>query len=184
MPKLSPQQRLYIRKRTKFEEPDPSEMQGELNIVPFLDITVNLIMFLLMLVAAIAFFAQLEARLPEYGGGGVGKRASDEPKLNLSLTVVESGVVVTGSGGKLSPGCQNTATGRVITVPKKGGEYDWAGLTECVSRVKQEFPDETQVTVNADPIVHYEHVVHAMDAVRDSGEEELFPDVLLSAGVR
>lgn len=184
MAQLTPQQRLYIRKRTKYEEPDPSEMQGELNIIPFLDITVNLIMFLLIMVSAIAFFAQLEARLPQYGGGGVGKRASDEPRLNLNLTVVENGIIVTGSGGKLAPGCKNTSSGRVITVGKKSNEYDWASLTECVAHVKQEFPDETQVTVSADPLIQYEHVVHAMDAVRNQGETELFPDVLLSAGVR
>ena len=47
MAKLTPQQRAYIRRRTKVHDPDPSEIAGELNIVPFLDIVVNLIMFLL-----------------------------------------------------------------------------------------------------------------------------------------
>jgi biopolymer transport protein TolR len=184
MAELTPQQRQYIRKRTKFVELDPSEMQGELNIIPFLDITINLIMFLLIMVSTIAFFAQVEARLPEYGRGGVGSRAPTEPKLNLNLTVVERGVIVTGSGGKLAPGCTNTSTGNVITVPNKGAEYDWAALTECVARVKQEFPGENQVTVSADPLIHFEHVLATMDAVRNQGDDELFPDVLLSAGVR
>jgi biopolymer transport protein TolR len=184
MAELTPQQRQYIRKRSKHVELDPSEMQGELNIIPFLDITINLIMFLLIMVASIAFFAQVEARLPEYGRGGVGRRAPSEPKLNLNLTVVERGVIVTGSGGKLSPGCATTSTGDVITVRSSGGEYDWPALTECVARVKQEFPDETQVTVSADSLIQFEHVIGAMDAVRNQGDEELFPDVLLSAGVR
>lgn len=184
MPEITTQQRLYIRKRTKFEEPDPSEMVGELNIIPFLDITVNLIMFLLMLVAMIAFFAQLEARLPEYGRGGVGRRAAEEPRLNLNLTITENGIIVAGSGGKLAPGCQSTTTGRILTVAKQGGEYDWDALTKCVSTVKQEFPEETQVTISADPVVHYEYLVRTMDSVRAKGDEELFPDVLLSAGVR
>ena len=47
MPNLSPQQRAYIRRRTRVHEPDPSELSSELNIIPFLDIVVNLIMFLL-----------------------------------------------------------------------------------------------------------------------------------------
>lgn len=184
MPQLTPQQRQYIRKRAKFEEPDPSEVAGELNIVPYLDITVNLIMFLLMLVSTIAFFAQVSARLPEYGTGGVGSRASDKPKLNLNLTIVGDGVIVAGSGGKLAPGCENTATGRVVTVPKRGNDYDWSALTDCVARVKKQFPDETQVTVSADPLIQFQYVLNAMDAVRSKGDEELFPDVLLSAGVR
>lgn len=184
MAELTPRQRQYVRKRTKVVELDPSEMQGELNIIPFLDITINLIMFLLIMVTTIAFFAQVEARLPEYGAGGVGRRAPDEPKLNLNLTLVERGVVVTGSGGKLAPGCANTSSGDVVTVPNTGGEYDWPKLTECAARVKQEFPDETQVTVSADPVIHFENVLEAMDAVRNQGDEELFPDVLLSAGIR
>jgi biopolymer transport protein ExbD len=184
MAKLTPAQRQYIRKHTKVEEPDPSEVAGELNIIPFLDITVNLIMFLLMLTTTLAFFAQLEARLPEYSRGGVGKRSSDGESLNLNITITENGVIVTGSGGKLAPGCTNVATGRVVTVPKKGGDYDWEGLTACAAEVKKEFPDETQVTVSGEPLVEFQYVVDAMDAMRADGDEELFPDVMLSAGVR
>ncbi|MEM6960847.1 MAG: biopolymer transporter ExbD [Myxococcota bacterium] len=186
MPKLTSQQRNYIRKRTKFREPDPSEMVGELNIIPFLDITVNLIMFLLIASSTVAFFSQVAAQLPQYRRGGVGSRAANPAEqLNLNVTVTENGVIVAGSGGKLAPGCENTAGGRVLTVPKKSdGSYDWEALTTCVARVKEQFPDETQVTVSADQLVEFQHLVGAMDAIRNQGENELFPDVMLSAGVR
>lgn len=184
MPNFSPKQRAYIRKRSKFEPPSAAELDEELNIVPFLDIVVNLIMFLLMITSSIAFYSQLEASLPTYSSGGVGRRSTDEPQLNLSVFVTQNGVTVTGSGGKLAPGCATTSTGEVITVPKRGGEYDWQGLRECVATVKQEFPDETRVTVSADNLVEYQQLVSAMDAVREKEGEELFPDVLISAGVR
>lgn len=185
MAKFTPAQRQYIRKRTKVHDPDPSEMAGELNIVPFLDITVNLIMFLLMLVASIAFYAQLESRLPEYRAGGVGRRSA-EPKeqLNLNVTITDNGFIVAGSGGKLAPGCANTGGGRVVTVPKNGKGYDWTGLTACVARVKEQFPEEEQVTLSADPLIEFQHLVDAMDAVRSHERGPLFPEVLLSAGVR
>ena len=48
---LSPRQKAYIRKKSKVHDLDPSEASGELNIVPFLDIVVNIIMFLLTLTA-------------------------------------------------------------------------------------------------------------------------------------
>lgn len=183
--KLTVRQRQYIRKQSKPVVLDPSEEEGELNIVPFLDIVVNLIMFLLMTTASIAFFAQIEAQLPKYGRG-VGKRgAVEEPPLNLNVTVTDSGVIVTGSGGKLAPGCETTASGRVVTVPRRGdGEHDWAGLTRCVATVKKKFPDEQQVIVSADPLVPYDQLVAALDAVRHDKDEILFPEVLLSAGVR
>ncbi len=182
---LTPAQRAYIRKRTKIEDPDPSDMAGELNIIPFLDIVVNIIMFLLMTTVTVAFFAQLEAQLPTLKHG-VGSRGANQDKnaLNLSITVTTNGVIVAGSGGKLAPGCDTTETGAVVTVPKHNNQYDWAGLTKCVAKVKKHFEDESKVIVSADPVIPFEHVVHAMDAVRSQGDEELFPDVLLSAGVR
>lgn len=198
MAELTPAQRQYIRKRTTIHEPDPSETAGELNIVPFLDVVVNIIMFLLATSLTITYF-QISSDLPEYGRGG-GGGGSAEKKLNLSITIASEGVIVTGSGGKLAPGCDTTAGGRVITVPKRGKDYAWDELTKCVSRVKKQFPDEEDVIVTADPLIQYEHVVKAMDAVRSDQTAAckkckdddvecrdkclLFPRVLISAGVR
>ena len=72
----------------------------------------------------------------------------------------------------------------MITVPAgMNGDHDWKALTTCASRVKEQFEDETRVTLSADPEVPYEDLIAAMDAVRGE-ESELFPDVLLSAGIR
>ena len=43
---------------------------------------------------------------------------------------------------------------------------------------------QTEVIIGADPMIHYEHVVAAMDAVRSDQKQSLFPKVLLSAGIR
>lgn len=185
MAQLTPLQRAYVRKRSKLHELDPSETAGELNIVPFLDIVMNMIMFLLATTQAVIAIAEIEAQLPTIsrGGGGGGSPTSS---LNLSVTIVNDGVIVAGSGGKLAPGCATTRTGRVMTVPKVAGAYNWAALTACVARIKSEpnFADEHQVTVSADPNVEYENVISALDALRSQGDTELFPDVMLSAGVR
>lgn len=188
MPKLTPQQRAYIRKHTAVHEPDPSEEMGELNIVPFLDIVVNIIIFLLATTQAVLAVAQLDAQLPQLGRR-VGRRSLDDgsTSLNLNVTVTAAGVIVAGSGGKLAPGCSDTQTGRVITVPVDGdGEQDWEGLTECVERIKSvpDFADENQVILSADPEIEFEQIVGAMDALRGPGPDELFPNVMLSAGVR
>lgn len=184
MPNLSSTQRAYIRRRSKVHDPDPSELAGELNIIPFLDVVVNLIMFLLATTEAVLAIVQIEAQLPQLGGAAGGK--PKEPGLNLNVTLTDSGVIVTGSGGKLAPGCVDVTAGRVMTVPKKGTAFDWTGLTDCVAKIKAEprFADETEVIIGADPMIQYEHVVAAMDAVRTDGKKNLFPKVLLSAGVR
>ena len=43
---------------------------------------------------------------------------------------------------------------------------------------------EGQITVSADPLIEYQDLISAMDAVREDGADVLFPAVLLSAGVR
>jgi biopolymer transport protein TolR len=183
MAKFSPRQRAYIRKRSKHVELDPSEVAGELNIIPFLDIVVNLIMFLLATTEAVLLISQIESDLPKIASGR-SKGADVATPLNLNVTVVSAGVLVSGSGGKLAPGCTGIDTGRTVTVPMKGKDYDWTGLTECVARVKEQFKDEDTVTISADPQVQYEHVVKAMDSVRSKAKEELFPKVLISVGIR
>ena len=185
MPKLTPKQRAYIRKKSKPIELDPSEMQGELNIVPFLDIVMNLIMFLLATSEAVLLISQIESDLPKISKGGKPKSQDVATPLNLNVTVTDKGVIVSGSGGKLAQGCEGIDTGVGITVPsKKKGEYTWKNLTKCVAKVKTKFEDETTVTISADPQIEYEHIVAAMDAVRTEGDDELFPDVMISVGVR
>jgi biopolymer transport protein TolR len=180
---LTGSQRSFIRKRSMAPELDPSESASELNIVPFLDIVMNIIMFLLATTQAVLMVTQIEASLPSLPRDHrpVGARSAS---LDLSVTLTPAGIVVAGSGGKLAPGCATTAAGSVLTVPRTATGYDWAALTACAARVKSTFGDETQVIVSADPTIEYEQMIRAMDAVRSSGTRVLFPDVLLSAGVR
>lgn len=182
---LSPRQRAYVRKRTARREVDASEVVGELNIIPFLDIVVNLIMFLLITSEYVLSISQIESDLPKLSASR--QQGSDiATPLNLNVTVTGGGILVSGSGGKLAPGCGSLdRTGsRAITVPLRGQSYDWPGLTACATKIKSQFSDETTVTVSADPQIEYEHVVAAMDAVRRSEGHELFPEVLVSVGVR
>jgi len=183
--KFTPAQRAYIRKKSKYREPDIAELDDELNIVPFLDIVINLIMFLLMTISTAAFFHQVDSSLPQLGHGGA-KGTEQETPLNLSVTITREGLALTGSNGKILPGCREfTTAGRVVTVPNKAdGSLDWEGLTACAEIIKQTFADEKKVTVSADPQIPYQNVIDAMDALRSKDQKELFPEVLISAGVR
>jgi biopolymer transport protein TolR len=184
MSKLSPQQRAYVRKRTKVHEPDPSEMAGELNIVPFLDIVVNIIIFLLATTQFVLAIAEIEAQLPSLGRRVGAATNMETSTLNLSVTITRNGVIVGNYQGFLAPGCQTVMGQGGISVPLRNGAYDWSGLTQCARRIKDEFAEETKVIVSADPEIEFEHLIGAMDALRANGTDELFPEVLLSAGVR
>jgi biopolymer transport protein TolR len=194
--KLSPTQRRWLRKTTKEHNLDPSEMTGELNIVPLLDVIMNLIVFMMATMATVYAFMMIQTEMPTLRSG-IGSRSQiQENTLNLNVTITAEGVIVTGSGAKLTakcgapPGSPDASLpalgqGRVITVAvESDGRYDWARLTRCLAEVKERFPDEDQVIISADPLVHYEHVVAAMDASRAQETTDLFPNVILSAGVR
>jgi biopolymer transport protein TolR len=183
MTKLSRVQRRYVERQVE-KRKDSELALGELNVVPFLDIVVNLIMFLLVSTTTVLAVTEVDAQLPTQrtGSCATGCRAPEE-LLGLTLTLTGDGIVVSGRGGTLGPGCDGVVAG-ATTVPMRTTGYDFRSLTACLTRVKQRFPDEHDVTVTANPTVPYESLVAVMDAARSDGSRSLFPDVHLAAGLR
>lgn len=181
---LSPRQKAYVRKKTTVHELDPSEASGELNIVPFLDIVTNIIMFLLATTAAVLTTVELEAHLPTLSRGRAHGAVDTGSTLNLSVTVAEQGVIVAASGGVLTPGCTGTARGAIAVPRSADRSYDWTALTRCLATIHGTYPDERQGILTADPTIEFADIIHAMDAMRSDGTNDLFPEIMLSAGVR
>lgn len=173
MPKLSPSQRRTIRRKSRPPEVDPATADGELNIVPFLDVVVNLIMFLLMTITAVLSVAEVHAQLPTYGPG--------EPEWKATVVLTETGILVSDGQGTVAPGC--TEYGDGPTVANVGGEPDWLALRACAERLKALHPDSESITLAADPLIPLAEVIRAMDAVRGANDS-LFGDVKIAAGVR
>lgn len=152
---------------------DGGAASSELNIVPFLDIVTNLLLFLLATVSTVIVVAQVDARLPPmHPGPGEGART-------VSVTLTERGIVVAGPGGFVAPGCESTQSASTFAVRAR----DYAALSACMASVHGRVDDD-RVIVSADPQVPYEDLLHAMDAVRSHGDRALFREVLISAGVR
>ncbi len=152
--------------------------QGELNITPFLDVVVNLVLFLLATTAAVLTTSELEVRLPAYGPGG-------HEGLHLSVTLTAEGAIVSTRDGTLAPGCAAPGPRGSVAVPASpAGSVDGAALERCAAHLHATSPADREVMLAADPLVPYADVVTAMDALRGSAGEPYFGDVLLSAGVR
>lgn len=173
MAKLSPAQRRLIRRKTRPPESDGTE-SDELNIIPFLDVVVNLIMFLLLTMTSILAAREVQAQLPSYGPPGT-------PEWSATIILTDDGATVSDGAGTVAPGCEDYGPGP--TVARVGEETDWLALRACAERLKALHADSERVTIGADPNIPISHVIRAMDAVR-GGQSELFPDVRLAAGVR
>jgi biopolymer transport protein TolR len=173
---LSPAQRARIRRLSTPAEPDVGADAGELNVVPYLDIVMNIMMFVLVSVS-VAFTSSIGVAAASTTPG----KTRPPEGLRLTALVTAGGVALKTAGGSLAPGCEGAGAG--ITVPSRGGAYDLAGLTACARRVKAwpEAAGETQVSVAASPEVPYETVIAVIDALRADGEGTLFPDVSLGA---
>lgn len=174
---LSAAQRSRIRRLSQPKELSPDEEGGELNIVPFLDIVVNILIFVLATVA-VTFTASVETTPPSGRGGGVRAEHKKET-LNLSVLITSEGHAIKTSSGNVAPGCQGAGPG--LAVPLRNGKYDFARLNECTARLKTvatAFEEETQVFLSANPGIDYQTLVSTIDAVRATQQgKPLFPDV-------
>lgn len=172
---LSAQQRSKIRRLAEPRELAPDEEGGELNIVPFLDIITNVLMFVLATLA-ITFTATIDTHAAKPGRPPPG-----EP-LALTVTIVQDGFSVKARGGNVATGCEGVGAG--LAVPRRGGAFDYDALKGCVSRLKASSPafaDESGVTITANPGIPYDVLVATMDAVRTSERgDDLFPEVSLA----
>jgi biopolymer transport protein ExbD len=167
------------------------EETGELNIVPYLDVVVNLVMFMLLSMTGLIALGVLNVSAPKIAGAGeAGQGAGeDRPKLLLTVAIGKQGFFVAGSGGVLGADAPANDQARPPTVPLRDGKYDYAALTEELKKIKAQYPAETQVILSADPDVLYDTLIQTMDASREWVEKRpdgswerkpLFFDVSLS----
>jgi len=152
MDRLSAAQRGKLR-RASAPAPSAENEAAELNVVPFLDIIVNVMMFVLATVA-ITFTSTADVKPPS-------TKPSHTVPSGLAIVVIEDGFSV------------KTNAGTVANVPRG----DYAELKRVVSSLKTS-PDDKSVTITASAGVRYESLVRAMDAVRQTDDgKDLFPDV-------
>jgi biopolymer transport protein TolR len=173
---LSPAQRSKVRRLAAFKEAEHGEEAGELNLVPYLDIIMNIIVFVIAGLSVV-IMATVDTQ-PPAAGGGKGTRLASKA-LNLTTLITSDGISLKTSSGNIATGCANIGAG--ITVPRKSdGTHDYDELRRCGRELKKQndrFAEETQVTITANPDVAYQIVIHTMDALRNDGEGALFPDV-------
>jgi biopolymer transport protein TolR len=163
-------------RRMKAHSDEAEEENVELNLVPYLDIVTNIIIFLLASVAYNVSFGNVNVTLPTLAGAGGGvAEEPQKPPLNLTVTAGGSGFIIGASGGMLAP------------IPKlPEGGYDYKALTQKLMEIKA-VPDnaeETKATFNADAHIPYQVVIETLDSMReDTSGRLLFPDVVFAAGI-
>lgn len=146
---------------------DSDSSEGELNIVPYLDILMNLIIFMLLSMAGLATYGVVNINAPHTAPAG---EARETQALTLTVTLGKSGFVVAASGGVLP------------LIPRGAdGRYDFDALNSKLKELKAAFPGETKVIIAAEADTEYDELVSTVDAARETPDRKLlFPDVTLA----
>lgn len=136
----------------------------ELNLIPYMDVMVNLIMFMLVLVAVLVEFKETPVLAPSYCDGCGGGDGEQIPFV--TVVVVPAGYQIMVGGG---------AEGK-IEIPKKGGKYDTRSLTANLKQLKVQFTKlSDNLVLVADGSARYEEVILTMDAARFDGTADKAP---------
>jgi biopolymer transport protein TolR len=180
LPKLSASQRSRIRRLSMPRELSPDEEGGELNIIPFLDIITNVLMFVLATIT-VTFTTMIDSQPPR--SGGPSSRPPTKPTLSLNIVIVDKGFIVSAFGTRIGEGCQGPGSGLAVGLKSTDGrqDYDYGLLTQCAKRLKNQVPeaaDETAATLTANKDVPYQVIIGTVDAIRRADDgQELFPDI-------
>jgi biopolymer transport protein TolR len=161
--------------------PEEEALETELNLVPYMDIMLNLIMFMLFSTTSLTEMGVINISLPQYGPSVVQTETDEnkEPTVELTLAIGNEGFSILANGTEIDghPGKP--------TLPRiQEGAWDYTGLTARMTQIKSDYPAQSTVVMVASEAIEYEVIVKAMDACRllknDQGERLLFPDVVLS----
>jgi biopolymer transport protein ExbD len=159
--------RLAVRRREEQIEQDEIE-SGELNLIPYLDIVTNLMLFLLASVTANIIFGQINTQLPDQGAppaaqaNDPGKKPDEQP-LGMAVAVTKDEILLFSFSGL--EGTIKEPKLRVPRTGRPGDACDAAYLCEtntCVNQVCKANPD-----FDVTPVFDYRMLNKALIEIAD-----------------
>jgi biopolymer transport protein ExbD len=163
----------------------------DINIMPLMNIIMLLIPFLIMS-AEFLTIGIINVDAPRINPGPVPPPPGPtEQQLNLTISVTQRGITLITRGDQISQGCDlseeamNSPHKQLPTIPKIDDKHDYIKFHECLSKIKKVFPNEQRAIIMAEPKIKYQTIVEILDYSREinRGKNDLFPKVVLSAGV-
>lgn len=171
--------------RRREEQVETEELEGgEINLIPYLDIVTNLMLFLLASISAGLVLGQINTTLPDKGPKADSMqndpRPAAEKSLKLIVSVTKDNIIVwspADEGGIKHP--KATIARLPDVVDKKTGEvdpvpvYDYRALNDAMYKLASEHWKGKyrayatyRVTLMPDHSIPYESIIKVMDALR------------------
>ncbi|MCC6746456.1 MAG: biopolymer transporter ExbD [Deltaproteobacteria bacterium] len=125
-------------------------LDAELNLVPFIDLLVCCICFLLIT----AVWSQMaRIKVSQNKKGSAAEKVEEKPQeiqVKVVLLVGDDGYTITAGAERL-------------VIPKQGELYDTEKLGKQLREIKVQRPEKNDLTVAVEDGVKYQHIIRAMD---------------------
>ncbi len=153
------------------------QSEPELDLIPFLNVMVVLIAFLLVN-AVFSAVAVLDVNLPAQASAAQQKDQKDKPKVALEVMIYDNYLLV-----------NDRNTGPLKRFPNIDGKPDVNGLHQYMVKLKQRVPDTKKITLLSQDDTSYQLLISIMDAVRYRPEKvagheirrPLFPSISIGS---
>lgn len=160
----------------------------ELNLIPIMNMVVCLIPMILAGTALVKL-GVINVNAPKFGMGAATEATDDQEKpLNLTVAIANEGFRLSATGADINvvlgieavvdpAAAEGAAPVGVVTIAKRGEDYDYMELYNKLVKIKSQFPQETILNLTADPTMPFKHVVNVIDAVRLKLEQDTFAEL-------
>lgn len=165
--------------RRKEERIEQEEIEGgEINLIPYLDIVTNLMLFLLALTSTSMVLGQIDTTLPDHVKSSAQKptdpKKDPDERIQPVVSVTDEGILLWSVSGL--EGTLEDPKATIERLPSGEGEpprYDYQKLNEALYEIasrrwKGELRAEKtyEIILQADGEIPYETIVKVMDAMR------------------
>jgi biopolymer transport protein TolR len=157
---------LILHKRSRKKIPDFESME-ELSLVPYLDVMMNLVIFMLVTIASFLPMGILTIYPPAIKTDDAVAAQTPPPSIQFTVAIsLDTGFYVSTADNPPAP-IAKTAN----------GDFNYEELAKKAVELKDKHKEERTVTIVADRAVRYEVLIKTMDALRFKDGKNLFDDV-------
>jgi hypothetical protein len=168
------------------------EVVEDINLIPIMNLVLCLIPLVLFKTQLVKI-GMINVSAPSFGPSAAKpKDDKDEKPLGLTVALSKEGFLLKATGANLFEVLGLTADGEAsgVKIPKKketfsskGGDavdqidYDYVGLYDYLSRIKDSYKEEKLLTLVAEPDLEFKYLIRTMDVVRFRFEAPKFGSI-------
>jgi biopolymer transport protein ExbD len=157
-----------------------AEEDTDINMVPIMNMFLVLIPFLLMS-ASFLHLKAINTSVPVQAERPTDPAENSDVKVTVVVQIQEGALRLSGLSDLLADEELRKLECTLRKAPDGG--YPFAELATRLTQIKRAFPTSDTLLVIPDNAVIYETIIETMDVGRRSGEEALFPNVVLTGKV-